>query len=69
MKFSVRPATIINETPEAETTEEQSLDQRNFDPRIGWREALNYKHDKRGWQNLWIRFATDLDVKKEETKG
>jgi len=49
MKFSVRPATIINETPEAETTEEQSLDQRNFDPRIGWREALSYKHDKRGW--------------------
>lgn len=69
MKFSVRPATIVNETPEAETTEEQSLDQRNFDPRIGWREALSYKHDKRGWQNLWIRFATDLDVKKEETKG
>jgi hypothetical protein len=67
MKFSVRPATIANET--SATTEEMIVDQRNFDSRIGWREALSYHHDSRGWQNLWIRFATDLDVKKEETKG
>ena len=64
MKFSIRPATIASDA-----TEEQGVDQRNFDTRIGWREALSYHHDKRGWQNLWVRFATDRDVKKEDTKG
>jgi hypothetical protein len=45
------------------------FDARNFDSKIGWREALGMNHDVKGWQNLWIRFATDLDVKKEDTKG
>lgn len=46
-----------------------NFDERNFDERIGWREALGYKHDVKGWQTLWIRFSTDLDVKKDETRG
>jgi hypothetical protein len=45
------------------------FDERNFDSKIGWREALGMNHDVKGWQNLWIRFATDLDIKKEDTKG
>lgn len=59
-KFSVKPV-----------QEDASLgfDQRNFDERIGWREALSYKSDVKGWQSLWIRFATDLDIKKSDTKG
>jgi len=54
---------------ETSASEEQSFDERNFDSRTGWREALAYQNGKLGWQALWIRFATDLDVKKEETKG
>lgn len=49
--------------------ESLNFDERNFDERIGWREALGYKHDVKGWQTLWIRFSTDLDVKKPDTKG
>lgn len=58
--FSIKPV------KEDETLQ---LDKRNFDSRIGWREAINYHHSVKGWQTLWIRFATDLDVKSEETKG
>lgn len=63
-KFSIRPAVL-----ESSAKEEQAFDERNFDSRTGWREALSYQHGRLGWQALWIRFATDLDVKKEETKG
>jgi len=35
----------------------------------GWRQALGFKHDRKGWQRLWLRFASDRDVKKDETKG
>jgi hypothetical protein len=45
------------------------IDDRNFDERIGWRQALGYKHDVKGWQTLWIRYATDLDVKSKEQSG
>ena len=45
------------------------MDERNFDGKLGWREALSFEHAIKGWQYLWIRFATDLDIKKEETKG
>jgi len=44
--------------------ESLNFDERNFDERIGWREALSYQHDVKGWQTLWIRFSTDLDTKK-----
>ena len=46
-----------------------NFDERNFDSKIGWREALAYQQEVKGWQSLWIRYATDLDVKKEATKG
>lgn len=52
-----------------EKDESLGFDDRNFDERIGWREAIGYQHDVKGWQTLWIRFATDLDVKNPETKG
>lgn len=45
------------------------VDERNFDSKLGWREALAFEHQIKGWQHLWIRFATDLDVKKDDTKG
>lgn len=45
------------------------MDARNFDNKLGWREALGFEHPIKGWQHLWIRFATDQDVKKEDTKG
>ena len=35
------------------------VDERNFNDKLGWREALGYQHPLKGWQNLWIRFATD----------
>ncbi len=47
----------------------RKVDCRNFDHKLGWREALGFEHPIKGWQHLWIRFATDLDTKKEETKG
>ena len=30
---------------------------------------MGYKLEDKGWQTLWIRYATDLDVKNPETKG
>ena len=36
---------------------------------MGWREALNFEHPIKGWQHLWIRYATNLDIKKDDTKG
>ena len=67
--------TLPDVTTEGQTAEEEQaaqqrkIDERNFDSKIGWREALAFEHPIKGWQNLWIRFATDLDVKKEDTKG
>lgn len=60
-----------NEEAAAATKEAEprKVDERNFDSKLGWREALNFEHQLKGWQQLWIRFATDLDVKKEDTKG
>ena len=48
---------------------QKNIDERNFDEKLGWREALSYQHEVKGWQNLWIRFATDQDVKADNTKG
>lgn len=46
------------------------VDPRNFDAHIGWKEALQYCSRTTGhFQKLWIRAATNLDVKSEETKG
>ena len=45
LKFSVRPATFVNEsttTSDCAEDEKTKLDERNFDCRIGWREALSY---------------------------
>ena len=53
---------------EAEKAEEKQVDERNFNPELGWRSALGFDHDKKGWQRLWLRFATDQDQKKDETK-
>jgi hypothetical protein len=50
-------------------TNQETLDERNFDAAQGWRQALGYEHDKRGWQCLWLRYATDQDVKPEEQSG
>ena len=47
----------------------KAVDERNFNDKLGWREALGFEHPLKGWQNLWIRFATDQDVKRDETKG
>lgn len=58
--FSVKPL---------ESDPSLGFDERNFDSKIGWREALGYQQEVKGWQSLWIRYATDLDVKKEGTKG
>ena len=44
-------------------------DPRNYDDQIGFWQADDYKHDKYGWQTLWLRYATDLDKKGEDTKG
>lgn len=52
----------------SQTEAEKQLDERNFNPEHGWRPALGYDHDKKGWQRLWLRFATDKDQKKEDTK-
>jgi len=50
--------------------ESEGIDPRNFDLEIGWREAFGFqlKNNAR-LQKLWMRFATDLDVKDENTKG
>ena len=48
---------------------QKKIDERNFDEKLGWREALSYQHEVKGWQNLWIRFATDQEVKADNTKG
>lgn len=46
------------------------IDPRNFDALLGWKEALSFQLRTTGhWQKLWIRAATDLDVKSEETRG
>ena len=46
------------------------VDDRNFDAAVGWKEALGYQTKSNAkWQQLWIRCATDLDVKAEGTKG
>ena len=45
------------------------MDERNFDQKLGWREALSFQHELKGWQNLWVRFATDQDVKLDGTRG
>ena len=39
-QFSVKPV---------DKDESLNFDERNFDERIGWREALGYKHDVKGW--------------------
>lgn len=64
--YSVRPALEQNANNDTDVME---VDERNFDSRMGWREALGFEHKLKGWQFLWIRFATDLDKKKESTKG
>jgi hypothetical protein len=46
------------------------VDSRNFDPELGWREALGYQLPQNArWQKLWVRAATDQDKKSEGTKG
>ena len=36
------------------------VDLRNFDPLVGWKEALGFQLRNSGrWQKLWIRAATD----------
>ena len=57
------------EEAKEQTAAQKKIDERNFDSKLGWREALSFEHHIKGWQHLWIRFATDLDVKKDETKG
>lgn len=57
------------ENAESAADQIRKVDGRNFDSKLGWREALGFQHETKGWQNLWIRFATDLDTKKDETKG
>jgi len=57
------------ENAEDKADQIRKVDGRNFDSKLGWREALGFEHETKGWQHLWIRFATDLDTKKEETKG
>ena len=52
-----------------EKEDQMEIDDRNFDERIGWRQALGYKHDVKGWQTLWIRYATDHDIKSKEQSG
>jgi len=70
MQQALPDVTTEGQTAEEEQAAQQrKIDQRNFDSKIGWREALPFEHPIKGWQNLWIRFATDLDVKKEDTKG
>ena len=44
-------------------------DPRNFDQTVGFWQADDFKHDKFGWQTLWMRYATDMDKKSETTKG
>lgn len=71
----MRPAALKIAQPQGTEGEEgaepaqRKVDQRNFDSKLGWREALGFEHPIKGWQNLWIRFATNLDVKKEDTKA
>lgn len=81
LKLALDPQAAINQqalpgvTTHGENAEDEQaalqrkVDERNFDSKIGWREALAFEHPIKGWQNLWIRFATDLDIKKEDTKG
>lgn len=81
LKVALDPQAAINQqalpgvTTHGENAEDEQtalqrkVDERNFDSKIGWREALAFEHPIKGWQNLWIRFATDLDIKKEDTKG
>lgn len=47
------------------------VDPRNFDVNFGWKEALGFQLRTGGgrWQKLWIRAATDKDVKDESVKG
>ena len=48
----------------------EGVDQRNFDKNFGWKEAFGFQLRNNGrWQKLWIRYATDQDVKAEDTKG
>lgn len=50
-------------------TNELALDHRNFDPAQGWRQALGFAHNTKGWQCLWMRYATDQDKKPEGHSG
>lgn len=46
------------------------VDERNFDASVGWREAFGFQLRTSGrMQKLWMRYATDKDVKDETTKG
>ena len=56
-KSSEAPAEKEEQPVEAEATKQ--VDERNFDDKLGWREALGFEHPLKGWQHLWIRFATD----------
>lgn len=48
----------------------EEVDPRNFDQDLGWKEALGFQLTSSArWQKLWIRAATDRDVKDENTKG
>ena len=60
MQFSVRPAALMQKKPDAaENAEEPKegeeaaakavIDDRNFDNKLGWREALGYEHEYKGW--------------------
>jgi hypothetical protein len=43
--FSVRPAALRGASAETE----EKVDERNFDTKLGWREALGFQHDTKGW--------------------
>ena len=40
-----------------------------IDDKLEWRQALGFEHDKKGWQRLWLRYATDRDTKADDQDG
>jgi len=59
--------------PEDAKDTDIEIDSRNYQLGIGFIDVMGFRiaNTRSGeqWQNLWLRFATDMDKKSENTKG